>query len=304
MAEPTALLNLGELSKPATVFIEKISAGIGALFEPRQIVRVAKAEAEAELIRAQSQLEISDLHRRALWRFLQEEARKQNNIEQIIAKAIPQLDESAQPDQMDDDWIANFFDQCRLTSDDQVQQIWSRILAGEANSPGSFSRRTVNFLGSLDKSDAEQFSALCSFCWVIGRVQPLVFDSQNPIYTERGVTFSALIHLESIGLVQLDHVGGFTRRRLSKNTTAMYFDTPVELLFPNDSDNTLDIGTVLLTRVGQELAPICRAEPVPEFLAYVRNMWRARGYLNEAVIQEPVSTASPPNVEESSRIVG
>jgi hypothetical protein len=43
-----SLINLSELSKPATVLIEKISDALGGVFKPFQIVRVAKAEAEAE----------------------------------------------------------------------------------------------------------------------------------------------------------------------------------------------------------------------------------------------------------------
>jgi len=41
------LANLGELTKPASVLIEKISDAVGGVFKPYQIVRVAKAEAEA-----------------------------------------------------------------------------------------------------------------------------------------------------------------------------------------------------------------------------------------------------------------
>src|SRR5207253_9454474 len=79
----SSLINLGELSKPATVLIEKISDAVGGIFKPYQIIRVAKAEAQADRVRAENQIEISDLHRRAFHRFLNEEAIKQNNIEQI-----------------------------------------------------------------------------------------------------------------------------------------------------------------------------------------------------------------------------
>lgn len=50
------LINLGKLSKPATVLIEKISDAVGGIFKPYQIVRVAKAESEANRIQAESQI--------------------------------------------------------------------------------------------------------------------------------------------------------------------------------------------------------------------------------------------------------
>jgi hypothetical protein len=58
-----ALVKVEGLTKPATVLIEKISDAVGGIFKPYQIIRVAKAEAEAERIRAESQIEITDLHR-------------------------------------------------------------------------------------------------------------------------------------------------------------------------------------------------------------------------------------------------
>ena len=83
------LTNLGDLTKPATVLIEKISDAVGGVFKPFQIVRVAKAEAEAEVIHAEAQIRVSDIQRRAMHRFLVEEAKRQSNIESITQKALP-----------------------------------------------------------------------------------------------------------------------------------------------------------------------------------------------------------------------
>jgi hypothetical protein len=50
MSDENPLARLGDLAKPATVLIEKISDAVGGVFKPFQIVRVARAEAEASLI--------------------------------------------------------------------------------------------------------------------------------------------------------------------------------------------------------------------------------------------------------------
>ena len=114
-------------------------------FAPYQIKRIAKAEAEASIIKAQAEIEITDLHRRAMHRFIEEEATRQQNIEDITSKALPQLTNEANPDSMEDDWITNFFDKCRIISDKEMQNLWSRVLAGEANSPGSYSKKLSIF---------------------------------------------------------------------------------------------------------------------------------------------------------------
>jgi len=270
-----SLVSLGDITKPADTLIKKISNAVGGVFAPFQIKRIAKAEAEAAIIKAQTGIQITDLHRRAMHRFIEEEALRQQNMESIAAKALPQLEANSSPDKMEDDWVSNFFDKSRIVSDTEMQDLWARVLAGEANAPGTYSKRTVNFLGDLDKKDAELFQALCSFGWIIGKFTPLVFDPQGPIYGSRGLNFGTLTHLDSIGLVQFSSLAGFKRIGLPKKFAVTYCGTPLALSMSKDKDNELEIGNVLLTNVGEELATVCRVPGVDGFLDYVKEKWKS-----------------------------
>jgi len=284
--------NLGDITKPATVLIEKISDAVGGIFKPYQMVRVAKAEAEVDHIRAESQIQVTDLQRRAMHRFLEEEAKKQLNIENITQKALPLLEEKSSPQDLEDDWITNFFDKCRIVSDEDMQKLWSRILAAEANKPGAFSKRTVNLLADLDKIDAELFVQLCGFAWWVGEViVPLVFDVKDPLYNQRAINFDSLGHLETLGLIHFDHLSNFQRLRLPKNLTAVYHGKPAELTFPKDSDNTLVVGTVRFTRAGGELAPVCGATPVEGFFDYVYERWIQQSLVLKKTTEQGTPTA-------------
>lgn len=269
-----SIVNLGKLSKPADTLIKKVSGAIGGVFEPWQIKRVAKAEAEANLIKAKSEIEITDLHHRAMHRFVEEEANRQENMERITKKALPQLEEKSDPSKMDDDWVTNFFDKSRIVSDTEMQDLWASVLAGESNSPGTYSKRTVNFLGDLDKKDAELFVALCRFGWIFGGFTPLIFDAQAPIYNDKGINFSTLSHLDSIGLIQFNSLSGFSRQGLPKTFAVSYCGQPLPLVMENEKDNKLTIGKVLLTQVGRELASVCQAQGVDGFVEYVKELWK------------------------------
>ena len=270
MSEGSPLINLGlgDLTKPATTLIEKISDAIEGWYKPYQIRRIAAAEAKAEIIKAEAQIEMTDLQRRALVRFVAEEAQKQDNIEKITQKAIPQLEGSANPKNIENDWIVNFFDKCRIISDDEMQSLWARVLAGEANSPGKYSKRTINFLSSLDKIDANCFTALCGFCWWLDNIVPLIFDVSHEIYNEKGVSFNVLRHLDNIGLVNFNNLAPFQRLDLPKRIQALYYGMPLHIEFEKETGNDLTLGTVLLTQIGQELAPLCGSEPVEGFRVF------------------------------------
>jgi len=272
------LANLGDLTKPATVLIEKISDAVGGVFKPFQIVRVARAEAEAELIHAEAQIRVSDLQRRAMHRFLVEEAKRQSNIESITQKALPLLDEKASPQGVEDDWITNFFDKSRIISDEEMQRLWSKLLAGEANNPGTFSKRTVNLLGDLDKRDAEFFTSLCGFVWVIAQSPvPIVFDAHVDIYNRESINFGILSHLETLGLIQFGPLAGFRRTNLPKNITVSYFGRALELTLHLETANQLDTGKVLFTQAGHELALVCGSKPADQFFDFVYERWAAQG---------------------------
>jgi len=279
MSDENPLTKLGDLTKPATVLIEKISGAVGGVFKPWQMVRVAKAEAEVNQIQAESKIQITDLQRRAMHRFLEEEAKKQSNIETITQNALPLLQDNSSPQNVADDWITNFFDKSRIVSDADMQSLWSRVLAGEANAPGAFAKRTVNLIADLDKEDAELFIRLCGYGWSIGDIVPLVFDVKAKIYDQNAIDFDSLSHLESLGLIQFNIISGFERLSLPKSVTVFYHDRPLTLQFPKESDNKLQIGKVLLTRAGQQLASICESKPVDGFFEFVHDKWAAQSLI-------------------------
>ncbi len=277
MEEGKALINLGELSKPATVLIEKISEAVGGVFRPYQIRRVADAEADAEKIRAVSQIEVTDLQRRAMRRFLEEEAKKQQNIENITNKALPKVGENSAPEKVENDWLANFFEKCRLISDEEMQNLWAKVLAGEANSPGKFSKRTVSILSSLDKSDALLFENICSFSWAIGDGVPLIFDEEDQIYAKNKINYAVIKHLVEIGLISHNGITGFKLNLHKKKAAMTYFSHRVLVEFPKEKDNELELGNVLFSKAGQELGGICSSKPCDGFKDYVINKWRGLG---------------------------
>ena len=270
------LIDIGKFAKPTTVLIEKISDAIGVVWEPRQIKRVARAEAEAELIKAETQIQLSEIQTRALRRLTHEESKKQKNIEDITQRALPDLKEDAEPHKLEDDWLVYFFDRCRLVSDQEMQGLWSRVLAGEANSPGAFSKRALNFLSDLEKADAESFARLCGFVWVIGRsYHPLIYDVHDEIYKQQGLTFSLLNHLAAIGLIHFQAgLLAYSGVVSSKEWVTSYYDKHVRLEMPKESDNPMVFGTVLLTQVGQELVSICGSQPVDGFFEYIVEKWK------------------------------
>lgn len=258
------------LSGPGKLLIEKVSNGIGAVVRPFLTVVNAKAETKAAAILAEGQFEITDIQRRGLERLAHEEGKRQQNMESITAKAIPDLADGAKPDEIEDDWIAHFFDRCRLISDEEAQTAWGKILSGEANEPGSFSRRTIDILSTMNKEEAENFSTVCKFIWISGKQSYAVIHDHNAdVYKKAGLYYSDLVHLVSIGLLQESSVAYFIDNRQNLETSVQYFDKTL-ILTPKGE---FPLGYVFLTASGAELSKICHAEADWEYFDIIFGWW-------------------------------
>ncbi|MDE0636670.1 MAG: DUF2806 domain-containing protein [Candidatus Poribacteria bacterium] len=172
------LVNLEGLTKPVSdlgiALIDKIGDATGILYEPTRIKRRAKAEAKAAKIQAEAKIEITDLQQRTLRRWIEEEVQRQESIEDIITKSFNKLNDDADPNAIEDDWIIKFFDKGRLITDNKVQDLWASILAGEANSAGSYSPKTLTTLADMNQKSLSLFNTFCSLC-VVSLMDPHAF---------------------------------------------------------------------------------------------------------------------------------
>lgn len=59
--------------------------------------------------------------------------------------------------EFDFDWFIRFFDAASNISNEEMQHLWAKVLAGEVSSPGSFSLRTIETLNKMTQREALMF---------------------------------------------------------------------------------------------------------------------------------------------------
>jgi hypothetical protein len=273
-----AVGNLAGISEPATKFIEKVSDAIGVLYEPHHTLRMAKAEAKAALVKAQADIGIYDLQQRAAQRVIHEEVKKQINMESITSQALPLLEDTATPENVNDDWMLNFFDKCKLISDEDMQHLWAKILAGEANSPGKYSKKTLNIISDIDQRDAKIFQRLLGFCWAMPvNFIPTVIDLNHEICKSNGINLGALNHLETLGLVNFSLGSDFGQLyEKTSSKVISYFGRKARISSSRDN-LTIHVGCVLLTDAGEQLAQVCEGSSIEGLYEYICSAWASQG---------------------------
>ena len=265
-----SLINLKSLSKVGLRLLDVIYNVYGV---PRRTQNENKARISSLRRINESDLPDEQKQQLAFWHYVK--ADEQKNMVSVVERAIPQLTENAKPEDVKPDWYRNFFSKQCHVSDSEMHEIWARILAGEANQPGSFSKRTLSILSilsDLDKVEAEIFSKLCCFAWELcGRLTPLIVKDahNNPIYSSHSISFPALSHFQTIGLLQFSHLTPF--RFSSDYSSIYYFGRKLELL---DAKSGFWFGHGDFSVCGRELCAICDRKPIDGLWEYVTKNYK------------------------------
>ncbi|NOJ25422.1 DUF2806 domain-containing protein [Vibrio coralliilyticus] len=266
MSDP--LISLDKLSEPITKLVEVVASGIGTLYQPFGTVRQAKADAKAKLIIAKADCEVLSLSERANSRLGHRESLRQSNIESIVSMAAKEMPESVSDRPVDIDWTLQFFDTAQDICDDEMQSLWARILAGEVSTPGSYSKRTLQFLKTMDKFEAEKFVDFCSFvfqfrandCFIVEN------DCTNKFLIEKAGNYDLFSHFHTLGLITESFIGDNKLDEIQVN----YFETKYTFVAkekPNQRNGRISLffGYRRLTQLGMQLYQIANATPVDNY---------------------------------------
>ncbi len=265
---------MGKAKKPSPVLN---SGGVQVTF-PGGFGRAA--EKFVETIRAK----VRDIEARTIARLRKLEVRRQENIESILRKAVDELPPPEQISErpVNEDWTSRFFQECQDISDEQMQQIWARILANEVARPGSFSPRTLSVVRDLTKSDANWFATLCEFIWIVpvtGLV-PIIHNYDALHVAEAELGFGVLTHLTSIGLIEFS-AGTLYLSPKDVTEIAMSYRGRIHQLKTVEPARPLPLGHVIFTAVGAELAPISNAQGNDEYEKAALDAWSTLGWMEE-----------------------
>lgn len=167
-----------------------------------------ETETKAELLRIKGQYEIAQY-------VVSRETRKFNNASAVVKAAESNFTkgEKVSSDPVSQSWVNRFFDIAENISEQDIQEIWGKILAGEVKQPGSYSLRTLDTLQYLTREDAELFARVVKYYLAEG----LIWDKSVPLVE--------MVRLVDCGLV------------LGENLVRNFIIEPHDVLITKIDDN-------------------------------------------------------------------
>lgn len=99
----------------------------------------------------------------------------------------------------DFDWYMRFYDIVGNISDEEMQALLARILAGEIHRKGTYSLQLLDILKNFTQKQAELFNRVCSHCFIFG--DNVYIPNDNEYLQFANVTYQDILDLDSLGLV-------------------------------------------------------------------------------------------------------
>lgn len=265
----------------AEVDVNDIRAGRKRLTSDGALLILPDSDSERQLTYPHegSELRIGSLVERIIRDDAANAIRKEINASKAVINAEEVLanDTQTPPERaIEEDWVLRWREYAGRVSNDELQQLWGKILAGEVKSPGRYSLRTLEFLKELSKEEAERITQLARFA-----LEGCVVRSASEYLNEHGISFDFLLEMQALGVVS--GVGGFLKREWSSNASDRYVrvlrsNGKVLLVENEQSSKTVSLDAYPLTTIGMQLLELGNFVPELDYLRLVGEQIVKQGF--------------------------
>jgi len=181
-------------------------------------------------------------------------------------KATDEAKSSKENREWDFDWFLHFFEAAGNVSNEDMQKIWAKLLAGEVENCGRYSVRSITRLSNLSAFEAQLFQQISLAILKINQktcIFPELIEAYFPSY---GANFSTLVNeaLFECGLVVYDPIRVHDVISPIKNSIDLSIENKAgECIIENtgDTDISIQYDILPLTRAGEELCHLISGDP-------------------------------------------
>lgn len=207
---------------------------------------------------------------------------KANNFLAIAKKADSYYQEHPRAEAKntyDFDWFVRFFEAAGSVSDETMQNLWAKILAGEVAQPSTFSLKTIDVMRNLSKKDAELFIKMCSHSFMSSTTN-YFFPVEDEFMQAVGIQYEDIMKLSELGL--MFNTGTISLNfDIDKEPVLLVHNKKLIMMISSTSGNTekVRVGQYPLTEVGKELLTLINeATSEEDFLQYAKVLSRNKSY--------------------------
>lgn len=183
---------------------------------------------------------------------------------------------------MDNDFFWNMVEHSKTISNEEIQELVAKIIAGEYNKPGSYSMSTLHTIKMLGKEELELFEKMCTLLLNSDHVPKTLFslpENAKGFLNELNIDFGSLQILQNLGLFLPNDMTRSLPNPEKKNFALQYFDK--QIIFEPIHENNFEIkmpGFYGLSVTGTQLVRHLQPKFNEKYFLWLKENYRIPNY--------------------------
>jgi len=210
--------------------------------------------------------------------------RQTTNLINTAVKSAKYID-AGKPNEikMDNDFFWNTIEHSKSVSNEEMQELIARIIAGEYNEPGTYAMSTLQAIKMLGKNELELFENMCCLLINQSRIPSTLFkksDSSMEILREFRMNFGHLQILQNLGLFLPNSMVQTFENLENKNVELQYYDK--QIVYKPKNENVLEFETPSyygLSITGAQIAKHLNHKFNDEYFKWLKENYKIDNYV-------------------------
>ena len=212
-----------------------------------------------------------------------ENLRHTTNLIDTAVKSTKYIDQGKTNEiKMDNDFFWNTVEHSKTISDEDMQELIAKIIAGEYNTPGSYSMSTLHSIKMLGKIEVELFEKICSLLINGDQIPHVLFslpENAKEFLNELQVDFGSLQILQNLGLFLPNDMTRSLENPEKKNFKVQYFDQQIVFETTHETNFTIEMpGFYGLSITGKQLVRHLQPKFNEKYFSWLKENYKIPNY--------------------------
>lgn len=213
-----------------------------------------------------------------------ENLRHVTNLIDTATKSAKYIDQHKSNDiKMDNDFFWNTIEHAKTISNEEIQELIAKIIAGEYNQPGSYSMCTLQTLKMLGKQELELFEKMCSLCVDTTQIPEVIFslpDNIKTLMNSLKIDFSSLQTLQNLGLFLPNEMSRSFDNPEKKNFVLNYMGRVIRFKPARETDLKINLPSFFsLSNTGKQIIKHLNPQYREEYYLWLKTNYIIPNYI-------------------------
>ena len=209
--------------------------------------------------------------------------RSNTNLINIGAKATEYIDSSKENEiKFENDFFWGIIEHAKEISNEEMQELIAKIIAGEYNKPGSYSMSTLQSIKMLGKDELELFETIACLLINYDSIPKDIFslpESIKDLFKKLKIDFGRFQLLQSLGLFLPNDLTSSMENPLRQIFALQYFDQ--QIIFKPTHENNFKIklpGSYTLSTTGKQIVKHLNPRFNDKYFSWLKENYKIQNY--------------------------